>query len=677
MEFANTIYSMISADYLSAHPTFAIAVAFLAAFGEALLVIGLFVPSTVILVGAGTLIGAGHLDFWPIFLATAIGCIAGDQVSYWAGRWYGDRLKLMWPLRSYPQLLEKGEIYVREHGGKSIAIGRFVPGIKAVIPGIVGMLKMNQLYFFTVNILSGILWAIAHIAPGILIGRSLALAGALSERLLILLLLLLVVLALAGWLVRLAAGSLSPVVDSMLWSASAWAGRSRYRSWRRLGLALRPDRPRARLLVVLALLSILALVLLADIVSGLVIRNAISNLDLSFVNVMAELRSEPGDALMIPITMMGDISTVYVIGIAIVAWLLWRRAWHSAVATTITFAAARSVEALLKHLIGRPRPPGGAVLEAAGNFSFPSGHALLAGTAYGVLALVAGQSMGRWSKAIVIAVCSSVAIAVAFSRVYLGVHWFSDVVGGLLIALIIVTLYGVALEAFPVRRLRPIAFLCSMVAVLGLYSAYHLHEKFDRNIKLYTPADLTKTLSQADWLADKWRELAPRRVDLAGTPEEKFVAQWEGSTAPLRKFGVEKGWQWLPRWQWHDSLNYLDDKIALDKLPPRPLLHEGLPALLTAIIPDASANGTRLVLRAYRSNAKISGPAGDQPVLLISLTRERLHSQKLLFAIPMRVSAKDENLPNVFAGLSQFDPALMTSQALDGPLLIANSGGGK
>jgi hypothetical protein len=218
----------------------------------------------------------------------------------------------MWPLRSYPQLLEKGEAYVREHGGKSIAVGRFVPGIKAVIPGIVGMLKMNQLYFFTVNILSGVLWAVAHILPGVLIGRSLALAGALSERLLIVLLVLLVILALAGWLVRLAVGSLAPFIDSMLWALSAWAGRSRMRSIRRLGLALRPDRPRARLLVVLGILSLFALLLLADMVSGLVIRNAISNLDLSVQNVMSQLRSAPGDTLMIPVTMLGDVSSVYV-----------------------------------------------------------------------------------------------------------------------------------------------------------------------------------------------------------------------------------------------------------------------------------------------------------------------------------------------------------------------------
>ena len=81
-------------DYFAQHPGWAIAIVFLIAFGEALLIIGLFVPSTAVLVGAGMLVGTGHLEFWPVFVATAVGAILGDQFSYWAGRLFGDRLKI-------------------------------------------------------------------------------------------------------------------------------------------------------------------------------------------------------------------------------------------------------------------------------------------------------------------------------------------------------------------------------------------------------------------------------------------------------------------------------------------------------------------------------------------------------------------------------------------------------
>ena len=65
-------------DYFSAHPGLALIIIFLIALGEALLIIGLFVPSTAVLVGAGILVGTGHLDFWPVMVATTAGAIAGD-----------------------------------------------------------------------------------------------------------------------------------------------------------------------------------------------------------------------------------------------------------------------------------------------------------------------------------------------------------------------------------------------------------------------------------------------------------------------------------------------------------------------------------------------------------------------------------------------------------------------
>jgi undecaprenyl-diphosphatase len=222
-----TISSPIS-NISAENPGWAIAIVFLIALGEALLIIGLFVPSTAVLVGAGMLIGTGHLEFWPIFLATTAGAIAGDQISYWAGRLFGERLKTMWPLNRYRQLVVRGEDFVRSHGGKSIAIGRFVPGVKAVLPGIVGMLGMGQGYFAAVNFSSGVVWAAAHIFPGMLLGTGLALAGELSGRLVFVLLVLLVILAVAGYLIRLAAARLR-LSSGICWAISR-TGRNRSRA---------------------------------------------------------------------------------------------------------------------------------------------------------------------------------------------------------------------------------------------------------------------------------------------------------------------------------------------------------------------------------------------------------------------------------------------------------------
>jgi membrane protein DedA with SNARE-associated domain len=346
-------------DYFSAHPSWALAIVFLIAFGEALLIIGLFVPSTAVLVGAGILVGSGHLSFWPVFAATAVGCIMGDQVSYWAGRMFGERLKQLWPLSRYPVLVSRGETFVREHGGKSIAVGRFVPGVKAVVPGIVGMLGMNQPFFIFVNVTSGIVWTLAHILPGVLIGQGLSLAREFSGRLVVVLLVLLIILGVAGWLIRIFAASLRPYLHQVLHRLSVWARRSNNRAFHRFGKAIAPHNPRAVWVVAFGAVIVLSLIFMIDILSGLMLRQAASNLDISVANLMSELRNTPADALFIPLTMLAERPVVWAMGIAMAAWLFFWRSWRVAGILLLMLAFAEfasiNINDIINPSVGMPK----------------------------------------------------------------------------------------------------------------------------------------------------------------------------------------------------------------------------------------------------------------------------------------------------------------------------------
>ena len=643
-------------DYFAANPEWAVVITFLIAFGEALLIIGLFVPSTVVLVGAGMLVGSGHLEFWPVFIATAVGAIAGDQVSYWAGRFFGVHLKEMWPLSRYPQLLARGEDYVRQHGGKSIAVGRFVPGVKAVVPGIVGMLGMNQLYFTSVNLVSGLFWTATHIFPGILLGQGLSLAGELSERLLIVLVVLIGGLAIAGWLIRLAAAGVSPYVDKILIALSDWARSKKSKPFRRLGLALRPGRPRAKLLLLFGIICIAGFIMLIDMVSGLVLRHALSNVDLSVNNLLSELRSAPGDDLMVTITMMGDGLIIYGLGLVLVSWLIWHRAWRAAIATLVTIAFSRLVVWCLKIAIERPRPPMASEFSAGDYFSFPSGHTVMAGTVLGIVAVLASHAMGRWSKAVVVASCSVGALAIAFSRLYLGVHWTSDVIGGLVLALVVVTAFGIVIEAVPARRIRPAGLLLASVFALAGLGTFHVSMGFDNQLKRYAKVDKVRVFADTQWTDDGWQSLSPRRIDFSSKNEEIFVVQWIGKLDTLQALAKNKGWTLYPKWTWRDGLTYLNDSSALKDTAPRPLLHEGLKAKMTAVLPaqdGAEASNSRLVVRVFQSNALIQVQQNQEPVYLISLTREHLKRRSHLYAIPEVEMTNDEVVAPLIRTMSE------------------------
>lgn len=142
---------------------------FLVAIGEAVFILGLLVPSTPVLLLVGGIIAQGTLPFWPIYMAAVVGAVIGDAISYTVGHLLKERIKTIWPFRNYLELIAKGEVFFARHGGKSVFIGRFIPGVKAVVPGIAGMMGMPYKYFTLINVVSAFAWAAAHILPGMLL----------------------------------------------------------------------------------------------------------------------------------------------------------------------------------------------------------------------------------------------------------------------------------------------------------------------------------------------------------------------------------------------------------------------------------------------------------------------------------------------------------------------------
>jgi membrane protein DedA with SNARE-associated domain/membrane-associated phospholipid phosphatase len=640
-------------DYFAANPVWALAVIFLIAFGEALLVIGLVVPSTAVLVGAGALVGTGKLDFWPVMIATTLGCVLGDQVSYWAGRIFGDRLRTLWPLSAYPHLVAKGEEFIKTHGGKSIALGRFVPGVKAVVPGIAGMFGMGQVFFTTVNVASGILWAMAHLAPGILLGQALALAGDLSGRLLIILLVLFTVLAVAGWLLRVAAGTITPYRKAIQGRIANWARRQARKQgsnpMRRFAHAIAPENPRSVLFILLLALGLISLAMLGDIVSGRMLRDAVGNLDLSLYNLFSELRSAPGDELFIRITMLGDNLVVFGTTAIMILWLISQRAWRAAAATGIAVILAKTVILIAAHWFAVHVPLTNDPLIDFQQFRFPSGHTLMTGTIFGVLATLVSRGLGRWSQALVVAICGIIVVAVGFSRLYLGVSWLSDVTAGVLAAFIVSTVFGVVIQALPTKRFRPVGLL--IVSLLGFFTigALHISTSYDRVERRYVAPNKMISYALADWPQVGWSKMASRRIDLAGVSEEVFVVQWLGSPASLEAALRAAQFMPVPKWTWRDSFFYLNPNAALATLPPRPALHEGLKAKITATQSVNAATNFRLTVRAFKANALAAG-TDSAPVYLLSLAHEVQKPHLKLFAVP---SDQPPSLAEVEAFIAQ------------------------
>lgn len=113
-----------------------------------------------------------------------------DGLSFWLGHRYHREILVRWPFCRYPQLIERSETFFRKHGGKSVFLARFTPGLRAFAPLVAGMLKMPVSRFYAANILSAFIWALLHVLPGVLLGGRVHSADDAPGRLAILVLVL-------------------------------------------------------------------------------------------------------------------------------------------------------------------------------------------------------------------------------------------------------------------------------------------------------------------------------------------------------------------------------------------------------------------------------------------------------------------------------------------------------
>jgi undecaprenyl-diphosphatase len=156
--------------WIEHNPAYAGWVVFAVSLAESLAIVGVLVPGVVVLFGAGTLIGAGILDFWSMCAWAMAGAIIGDGLSFWLGHHF-EYLTARWRwFRLHPDHLQRGIEFFRRYGDLSIALGRFFGPIRAVVPLVAGLMRMPPRRFFIANVLSAMIWAPAYLLPGMLLG---------------------------------------------------------------------------------------------------------------------------------------------------------------------------------------------------------------------------------------------------------------------------------------------------------------------------------------------------------------------------------------------------------------------------------------------------------------------------------------------------------------------------
>jgi len=563
--------------WVAQHPTGAYLAIMLISVAESLALIGLLIPGTVVMVGIGALAGGGALTVQNTLIAAMIGAVIGDGVSYWLGHHYHQELKALWPFRSYPKMLTRGEEFFQRHGGKSVLLGRFVGPVRPIIPVIAGMLDMPMGRFLLVNVLSAIGWAFAYIIPGVVLGSSLTLIGAVSTRLSLLLLLVGLLLWLAFWLCRKVFG---------------WLGH--------LG-------PKGeRLLPLLCLALLLTSWIFLGVLEDLLTLDPLIQADRAVYQFMQSLRTPFGDRFLVVVTELGDGLVSGSVAVAVMLALLVRRKLRAAWFWLLAVGGGTGLVLLLKWTLHRPRPE--ALQASVAGWGFPSALTTLSVLLYGFLAiLLVRRFTPRW-RWFPFGIAIGLSLLIAFSRLYLGAHWLSDILGGLSLGWAWVTCLGIfylhrsSQEEVPKRSLLPIA-----LATLVLAGGWQVQQQYAQDLLRYQESRPVQTLSETAWLETEWQRLPGWRIDLAGKREQPLTFQWAGDPERLAAVLAMQGWARITDFAPEQLLNLFVPDVDIRELPVLPQLENGHQERL---ILSLTQDGRRLVLRLWPTEYQLADTGG-------------------------------------------------------------------
>lgn len=145
-------------------------------------------------------------------------------------------------------------------------------------------------------------------------------------------------------------------------------------------------------------------------------------------------------SMLIAITNIGSFLGTVIVWAIIVYVILSRKWYHEAIIVTFVTFSTPIVNIIIKHLFSRPRPDVNLLIEISG-YSYPSGHTMYATSLYGItLILFWKRCKHAWQRILLLSITLIMIISIAFSRIYLGVHYPSDTIGGFFLSLLIISL---------------------------------------------------------------------------------------------------------------------------------------------------------------------------------------------------------------------------------------------
>ena len=315
---------------------------------------------------------------------------------------------------------------------------------------------------------------------------------------------------------------------------------------------------------------------------------------------------------------------------------------------------------IMKLAIQRQRPIAD-VYDGLSTYAFPSGHSVMSTVVYGFLVVLIARRIRPAYRWIAYGLAALLVCAIALSRLYLGAHWLSDVIGGISFGLVWVSLLGIAYYRHATQIALPGSV--SWVALLALLFAggWHVSESYAVDLQRYAPRLVIQHLESSWWWQQGWQELPAYRRDLEGEYEQPLNLQWSGPLALLREALAARGWQDPVSLSPASAMRWLLPAPAIADLPLLPQVHDGRHEALILLRPlergagrmtGGTEDNRQLVLRLWQSGV-VLGPR-DEP-LWIGYVGSMMQREILLLRLPVTRQDYDASLEKLMQDLDDFE----------------------
>jgi undecaprenyl-diphosphatase len=605
---------------------------FLCCLGESIIVLGVLIPTTLVLLATGALVGLGSLGFWSAVAAAVAGAMAGDSVNFWIGRFWGSRALESHYAQRYQEAIARSRRLFENHGAKALVLARFIGLVRPFVAAIAGAYRMTVLRFLVIELLASLAWAAPIVALGVVFGASLDLAMEVAARLATLIIALFVVLGLSVWLVSGAVGGLGRRAEGWISALLDWS--HRHRRLGRLGEWLAdPAQPETPALALLALILFALGWLWLWLWWGLT-GDAPGALDTLAWQAAQDLRTPYTTALALGLAQLADWEVYAPVAAVVLVTLLLLRRTHAAAHWLAAVAFGTALSLGLYWLLDVPDPVN--YLRGVSAARFGGRDLVLATVVYGFVPVLLTTQRSEAVRILYYGVVTSLILLMLAADVYRGAVWLSTGVFSVVLGALWVVLLGIGYrrhgaEPIPSREVLPLA-AGMLIAAAALQSSAELRRDFEAG------TGTLGTMSVAAWWNRGYAELPAYRIDAAGHHKQPLSLQWRGELPRIDAALREAGWEPPLPLSWENALHWLAVGAPISSVPVLPQVHGGAHQVL--VLRRALGDDEQLLIRLWPSGVY----AGGTPVWVGSLTRQAHAGALRLVHYPLTLSEYDSPL---------------------------------